>query len=132
MARFRTPACSGRGPLPNSVAVADFNNDGKPDIVVANDITNQGRVSVLYGNGHGGFSAPVAYTTPLQAMVVVARDFNGDGNVDLAVGASSHYAVNILLGNGNGTFQAYQDFATSDPPILSPWLISTVIPNWIL
>jgi len=47
--------------------------------------------------------------------LVVASDFNGDGNFDLAVGASSHYAVSILLGNGDGTFQAYQDFATSDP-----------------
>ena len=129
---FQNASVFRAGPLPNSVAVADFNNDGKPDIVVANDKPNIGRVTVLFGDGHGGFSQPVVYTTPRQAMVVVARDFNGDGNVDLAVGASSHYAVSVLLGNGNGTFQAYQDFATSDPPILSPWRISTVIPNWIL
>ena len=115
---FQNASVFRAGPLPNSVAVADFNNDGKPDIVVANDKPNIGRVTVLFGDGHGGFSQPVVYTTPRQAMVVVARDFNGDGNVDLALGASSHYAVSVLLGNGDGTFQTYQDFATSDPPDL--------------
>ena len=103
------------GSFPNSVAVGDFNNDGHPDIVVANDKPRVGSVSVLINRGDGTFPAPVAYTTPLDAKVVVAGDFNGDGNVDLAVGASSHYAVSVLLGNGDGTFQAYQDFATSDP-----------------
>src|SRR5262249_26329296 len=40
----------------------------------------------------------------------------GDGNVDLAVGTSRNGVVSILLGNGDGTFQAHQDFASSDPP----------------
>jgi hypothetical protein len=54
--------------------------------------------------------------TDVDAKSVVARDFNSDGNVDLAVGTSRHSTVSILLVNGDGTFQAYQDFATSDPP----------------
>ncbi len=103
------------GPFPNSVAVGDFNNDGHPDIAVANDKEGLGSVSVLINRGDGTFPAPVAYTTPLDAKVVAAGDFNRDGNIDLAVGASSHYAVSVLLGNGDGTFQPYQDFATSDP-----------------
>ena len=113
---FQNASVFRAGPFPNSVAVADFNNNGKPDIVVANNKTNQGRVSVLFGDGHGGFSPPIGYMTAIEAKSVVARDFNGDGNVDLAVGTSRDGVVSILLGNGDGTFQAHQDFASSDPP----------------
>jgi FG-GAP-like repeat len=54
--------------------------------------------------------------TDVEPKSVVARDFNGDGNIDLAVGTSRNKVVSILLGNGDGTFKPYQDFATSDPP----------------
>lgn len=51
----------GVGTNPRSLAVGDFNGDGKPDMVVANFASNT--VSVLIGNGDGTFQAAVNYST---------------------------------------------------------------------
>jgi len=95
---------------PVGVATADFNGDGIPDIVTANEVSNT--VSVLQGKGDGTFSvvsSPVVGNLP---GAVVVGDFNGDGKADLAVtnaGAqltNSSWVVTILLGNGDGMFTA--------------------------
>jgi hypothetical protein len=97
------------GEYPSSVAVGDFNADGKLDLVVANE--NSFNVSVLLGNGDGTFQAGVNYLAEAPESVVVG-DFNGDGKLDFAVGelaASRNGPWPILetfLGNGDGTFQA--------------------------
>jgi len=104
------------GSYPASVAVGDFNGDGKPDLVTANVDGND--VSVLLGNGDGTFQTagydfdtdPYNYSYPSPRSVAV-EDFNGDGKPDLATavfygGHGPFYGeVNVLLGNGNGTFQ---------------------------
>ena len=72
---FQNSSVFGAGPFPNSVAVADFNNDGKPDIVVANDKQNIGTVSVLIGRGDGTFAHPVAYATPPPGKVGSSQRF---------------------------------------------------------
>src|SRR5689334_22674506 len=104
---------------PNSVAVADFDHDGKLDLAVANDTTKKGSLSVLFGNGDGTFAAPIVYVTAIQARAVVAGDFNGDGTIDLAVAAELGNAVSILLGNGDGTFQTHQDLAAEGANLVS-------------
>ncbi|HEY3972480.1 MAG TPA: FG-GAP-like repeat-containing protein [Candidatus Sulfotelmatobacter sp.] len=89
-----------------SVAVADVNGDGKPDLLVANycqlnACTGTGLVGVLLGNGDGTFQTAATYNAAVQSVAVA--DVNGDGNADLLVAGAS--SVGVLLGNGNGTFQ---------------------------
>jgi hypothetical protein len=92
-----------------SVAVADVNGDGKPDVVTANETSNT--VGVLLGNGDGTFRAAVTYGTGGQAPTAIAvADVNGDGKPDLLVAkhsANSPFegSIGVLLGNGDGTFQ---------------------------
>jgi hypothetical protein len=86
---------------PTSVAVADLNGDGVPDLVVANGHDNA--VSVLLGNGDGTFQRPQTFRTGYyHTFSVAVADLNGDGKPDLVVGAGG--TVSVLLGNGDGTF----------------------------
>lgn len=101
-----------------SMAVADFNRDGIPDIAVA---TLSG-VAVLLGNGDGSFREPVllAMDCPLK---LVAADVNRDGNADLVVMptdpnikpapmfGSAGNSVNVYLGDGKGGFKPLPPFS---------------------
>src|SRR5258708_14817533 len=71
------------GSVPESVAVGDFNLDGKPDMVTANGASNN--VSVLLGNGSGGFGAATNFSVGTAPSSVAIGDFNRDGKPDLAV-----------------------------------------------
>ncbi len=87
------------------VAAGDLNGDGKLDLVVANNETNN--VGVLLGNGNGTFQPVVEYASGgTQASSLALADLNGDGHLDLAVTNFLSGNVSILLGNGNGTFQS--------------------------
>ena len=94
----------GVGATPRSIAVGDFNGDGAPDLAVAN--VNHSTVSVLLGNGAGGFTP--AAGSPVNVGVnpafVAVGYFNGDGAADLAVANASDNTVSVLLGNGSGGF----------------------------
>jgi uncharacterized protein (DUF2141 family) len=96
----------------DSVTIADVNNDGKPDLLVG----NANSVAVMLGNGNGTFAPKVEYTAaplifPIGVGDVAVHDVNGDGKPDLVVAnqggvASGDGSLGVLLGNGNGTFQA--------------------------
>ena len=99
----------------SSVAVADVNDDGKPDLLVANRFfcgsTNTACVAVLLGNGDGTFQAAVTHESgPEYGYSVAVADVNGDGKPDLLVGSTCILSpctdlAGVLLGNGDGTFQ---------------------------
>ncbi len=101
---------------PTSVAVGDFNGDGKLDLAVTNRSSNC--VSILLGNGDGTFQTQVPYPTQTSPDSVAIGDFNGDGKLDLAVANGGSMTVSILLGNGDGTFRPKGSFkATYTQPV---------------
>ncbi len=104
--------------LPSSVAVGDFNGDGKLDLAVTNQGAGSlsGNVSVLLGKGDGTFQAPVNYAADQSPVAVAVGDFNGDGKLDLAVVNTDSNNISVLLGNGDGTFQAASNFGTQMSP----------------
>ena len=96
---------SGTGPW--GVATADFNKDGISDVVVANYSGGGGNtVSVYLGSGTGTLAAQTTFTTATAPIAVATGDFNGDGNMDIAVACYQGNAISILLGNGSGGFAA--------------------------
>jgi hypothetical protein len=113
-AGFQPPLVLPAGERPNSVAVGDFNGDGKSDLVVANE--NSGSVSVRLGNGNGTFQGRQDFPAGFGPRFVTVGDFNGDSKLDLVVGNVGPSTVNVLLGNGNGTFQPRQTFPAGARP----------------
>ena len=101
---------TGTGSNPSSVCVADFNGDGKMDMVN----TNQGTASLLvwFGFGNGTFqSSPTLYNTSPNPFGVSALDVNGDGKLDLVTFGYASSVGSVLLGNGDGTFQPHLDYS---------------------
>ncbi len=90
------------GASPQSIATADFNGDGIPDFVTA----NQGSLSVALGTGHGTFQSPTMVPLSFSPHLVAAGDFNGDGKEDLIVSNTifGSATLAILLGDGTGGF----------------------------
>jgi hypothetical protein len=91
--------------LPVSVAIADFNGDGKRDLAIAH--LNSGSVSVLLGSGSGtsfSFAPGSPFAVGTRPASVAAGDVNADGRIDLAVAIADDDAIAILIGVGNGMF----------------------------
>ena len=95
-----------------SIAVGDFNGDGYPDLVAANDFM-PGNVVVMLNALNASFDTQVSYATgdPVAEPgeyggEVAVGDFNGDGHSDIAVTNNYSTDVGVLLNTGNGTFVA--------------------------
>jgi len=96
-----------------SLAVGDFNEDGKLDLATGSNFYETYQygvddVIVLLGNGDGTFRSPVYLATDLPATSVATGDLNGDDSLDLVVTAwddfSQNGSLSVLLGGGDGTF----------------------------
>jgi hypothetical protein len=98
-------------PDPIYVAIADFNHDGKLDIATLNLSDSTGSclcVAVMLGNGDGTFQYPPIITTlPAGPFGMGIGTFNADGKLDIAVAEEfgGQSEIQILLGNGDGTFK---------------------------
>ena len=99
---------------PDTITLGDFNGDRKVDVAVSLSAGNvAGQEVVLLGNGDGTFQAGKTSTGVIYPTSVVAGDFNGDGKLDLVIaggqacsGTCTTAVTSLLLGNGDGTFQA--------------------------
>jgi FG-GAP-like repeat len=104
---YRLPVYASGG-TPVKLVTADFNHDGKPDVVALND---NNVLSILLGSGNSAFAASKTIATlPANTASIAARmvagDFNGDGNQDVVVLPSGGNFVRVFLGHGDGTFAA--------------------------
>ena len=98
-----TPSIPGSADHP--IIMADLNGDGIPDLAIPMYGSNQ--ISILLGNGDGTFATAIVASVPgsiVSITQILSADFNGDGIADLAVIDSIGATVDILLGNGDGTF----------------------------
>src|SRR5262249_30473012 len=118
---FHGPVSYGSGG--DAVAIGDFDgrhyNSGQPILDLVTTVANG--VNVSLGNDDGTFQNPVFYCLPVPPRVPIdvvtpkplVADFNGDGNLDIAVSCGSAF-VSVLLGNGDGTFRSGYSDVVSD------------------
>ncbi|MGD0680227.1 MAG: VCBS repeat-containing protein, partial [Polyangiaceae bacterium] len=122
---FEAPVAYAAGADPDSVALSDLNADGHLDAVVANG--GSGTVNVLLGAGNGTLGSPVSYRVGSNPSFVAVGDLNGDRKPDLVVANASPATdagsppgavntVSVLLGTGDGTFEAQTTYVAGDDP----------------
>lgn len=88
------------GVFPTAIALADVNGDTYKDIVTSNSNAGSNDVSVLRGVGNGAFLAATQFGVGMNATGIVARDFTGDGKVDLAVSIRAQNKIYVMTNNG--------------------------------
>jgi len=105
--------------LPYDITSADFNNDGKPDIALAN--AGADTLSVIINSGNGNFSPTLNYKVGFNPWRVIALDLNSDGNIDLvtvnSTSGSNLCDITVLLGNGAGGFPSVTNYSVGPTPV---------------
>ncbi len=115
--KWATPQSPATRPRPQSIVVADFNDDGVPDIAVGvNAITvgGKGYINVFLGKGDGTFQAAKAFAALSENDSIVAAPFVDGGPVDILTVSNASSGTNnalILTGNGKGGFTVGKPFS---------------------
>ena len=97
------------------IATADFDHDGKLDLVVANEAANS--ISVLLGLGNGRFSSPSPIAAGAAPRQVRVGDFNEDGWADVAVLDIASAQIEVFYNDGRGNLGGRREFAAGLDPI---------------
>jgi uncharacterized repeat protein (TIGR01451 family) len=110
---FQAPVAVAAGTAPFHAEPGDFNGDGLIDVAVAN--SGSANISILLGNGNGTFQAATNYAVGTTPRSIAVHDFDRNGKADLVVAnsGSNSNTVSVLLGVGNGTFQAAVSYQTA-------------------
>ena len=106
------------GTNPSRAIVLNFDRDKGLDIVVTNN-SGSGSVSVLLGNLDGTFGTKTDFSAGSYPNGIASGDFNGDTKLDVAVAntvAAPDGKVTVLLGKGNGAFEAPVSYAVGGSP----------------
>jgi FG-GAP-like repeat len=111
---FDGPAAFGAHTGADSIALGDFNRDGKQDLAVANFGSND--VSVLLGTGGGTFGTARNFAAHTNPQAIAVGDFNNDNRDDLAVANFGSHDVSVLLATGPATFATAANFQVHDEP----------------
>ncbi len=108
---FQAPTKFALGSSPTTVAVGDFNGDGRPDFAVGNFASQS--VSVFTNTGAGNFAVPTTNTFGAPPLSLTAADFNGDGRADLAVSFATSGVVTVLSGQAAGGLQTTANYVAN-------------------
>lgn len=86
----------------NSIAIGDFNSDGKPDVATVKAATN---VAIVYfGNGNGSILSRTQVNVGINPIAIASADFNNDGKLDFATANKGDSSITLCLGDGLGGF----------------------------
>lgn len=114
---FQPPVTYPTGVFTSGILIADFNQDGIPDIAaMSQGDGTDGPVAIFLGNGDGTFQDPVVNNLGIFPVAIVAGDFDRDGVLDIATIDYFAASVYISLGNGDGTFRAPVPYAVGSGP----------------
>lgn len=94
---------------PGAVVVRDLDRDGRPDVAVA----GSAGVSLILGDGAGGFHAPVLLPTQHRPRALLAEDLNGDLLPDLVAATDSDDFLSVFCGQGGGVFHEARTLSIS-------------------
>ena len=98
-----------------AIAIADVNNDSKPDLIVA--LLGQPKIQIFLGTTPGNFGAATTYDTGADPSAIVVADLDGDAKLDLAISNSGSRNLSLLKGKGDGTFDPQKVFDAGNSPI---------------
>ena len=105
---------TGAAPQPTSVDIADFNNDNRLDIVVANSGTDS--LSILLATSNGTFSMEMTYFigTDFYPQYVITCDIDKDNQTDIVSANTKNNSISVIMGYGNGSFAEQMIYSTGD------------------